>query len=166
MNEQSNSATGVSEPNAANSQSEDYRWIKCLGCAGNVGIPLDWKENTVECPHCGLSIQGRTRFLYRPAPDQAPAISSAPASAVASSQKVPSLDLANKSQTTMLWGIASIVLGWTIVVPVLTLCLYCDTSTIAEKERLQVPGKATFGLVLALLFGVVQGFAAIAHLAK
>jgi hypothetical protein len=58
----------------------------------------------------------------------------------------------------MLLGLSCIVLGWTMIVPFITLVIYLECSEEAGKEKIVTPGKAKFGLVLAVLFGVVQGF--------
>ncbi len=175
---------------ARTSPSEDYWWIECVGCGGDVGTPLDWKETSVECPECGYSVQINRRVLYRPPVRSAPAQSPEPTrkdhpdrvhvplpvrtapdvpattTTVASAiQKTQSVELGRQAERTLIWGIASIVLGWTFIVPICCFCSYSETSEVAKKERVPVPGKATTGLILSLLFGVVQGIGVIRHLA-
>ncbi len=58
-----NTTTG---PTIQISSPEEYRWFKCQGCGGDVGIPSDWKGSTVECPECGLSVRMHGQVLYRP----------------------------------------------------------------------------------------------------
>jgi hypothetical protein len=43
---------------------DERRWISCSGCSGEVGFPLDWKEETVRCPKCGTDL-----LISRPHPD-------------------------------------------------------------------------------------------------
>lgn len=75
---------------------EDHHWIRCGGCSGEVGIPLDWSENSVECPECGSAIQVTGRVLYRPA-----ALPERPASSrVPASRKAPSVELGRKAEQT------------------------------------------------------------------
>jgi len=156
---------------------KDYRWIKCAGCGGEVGVPPDWKENTVQCPHCGSVHYVGSSVLYRPpTPVQQPEVhrrpvsdSSIPSPAPAS-QPVPkttgSLELAGEAQTTLILGVLSVVLGWTFIFPILGVWAYLGTSYIANEEHVPVPGKATAGLILSLLFGIAQGITVIAHFAK
>ena len=127
---------------------------------------MDWKESTAECPQCGFSIPVNGRLQYR-SPEPTPADLATPVEVVTpSGEKAPSLELARQAHNVMLWVIASIVLGWTIIVPLATLFAYLHISDIAKKEQVSIPSKATVGLILAILFGCVQGAATIAHLAK
>ena len=73
-----------------------------------------------------------------------------------------SVALLRSADTAFNWGIASIVLGWTIIVPFIGFFQYIDVSKAAKKENTLVPGKATIGLALSLLFGVTQVAAVIA----
>ena len=49
------------------------RWIKCPQCRGEVGLPLEWAESTVECPKCAttLSTEPRPEVKWRPSEDTA-----------------------------------------------------------------------------------------------
>src|SRR5260370_41940449 len=60
--------TAVQEgmPSVPASQGEAYRWIKCEGCDGRIGIPADWNENTVICPKCESVVPVNGRVLYLP----------------------------------------------------------------------------------------------------
>jgi hypothetical protein len=51
--------------------SEDYRWIDCQGCDGEVGVPPDWNEHILNCPSCGASVQVKRTLLYRQKATQA-----------------------------------------------------------------------------------------------
>ena len=128
---------------------EDYRWTRCNGCQGEIGIPADWARPTVACPRCGQTVQASGTILYRatlgPSPPPIPSV------------KHPSLELVRKSDTTLFWGIASILLGWTILVPLIATCVYMETSDVAKKENVSVPVKATSGFILAIQFGITQG---------
>ena len=77
--------------------------------------------------------------------------------------KSPSLELGRESDSTLIWGILSVVLGWTVLVPGYAILCYVYASHLAEKERVPVPRKAIVGLILALLFGAMQTIALIAH---
>src|SRR5450755_1656501 len=126
---------------------EEYLWIKCGGCDGEVGVPSDRDDAGVECPSCGLAVQVHGRVLYRPpaSPAQGVAPTAEPPICTQlpiSLLKSPSLQLGRKSDAAMIWGIMSVVLGWTAIVPIFGLAYYCDASTMAEKEGMPVPRKA------------------------
>jgi DNA-directed RNA polymerase subunit RPC12/RpoP len=164
MSDDTNITTEAFVPIAHTSSSDEYRWIKCRGCGGKVGVPLDWKENSVECPECGATVLVNDRVLYRPPDDPVPTPNPAPATVAApSANKSPSMEIVHKAETTLLWGIASIVFGWTFLVPFNCWGWYHDTAETAKTERVPVPGKATIGLVLALLFGGVQTICMVPH---
>lgn len=154
--------TANGSPSAPKVQAEDYQWIKCKGCGGEVGIPQEWSENRVECPQCEVAIQVKGRVLYRPCNGQS--VNNSTTSTVVAQARTPSLDLIRKSDKVMICGILSIVLGWTVLVPLFGICEYGDVSKMAKKEQVLIPGKAIAGLVLALLFGVVQALPLIVHL--
>jgi hypothetical protein len=72
-------------PSVPNDRCEAFRWIRCEGCRGEVGIPSDWNESTVDCPECGMAVQVLGRVLYRTVqpvahsvPQQAPPPTPAP----------------------------------------------------------------------------------------
>src|SRR4051794_41063871 len=75
---------------------EGYLWLKCKGCSGEVGIPTDLNEPTVECPQCGQSVQVRGRVLYRPA-SQGELTTHGPTNSVAPTSSSPSLILKTPS---------------------------------------------------------------------
>jgi hypothetical protein len=180
------------DPPAKNEK--EYRWVKCTGCGGEVGIPSDRTDGTVKCPQCKATVAIYDEgLIYRPpalAPAQvqtapltrdeynglvkAASQSSAPASpppsaprlTVSTPQQSASLELSRAADKAMIWGILSIILGWTIIVPIICLCIYAATCEQARKEHTPTPTRATVGLILALLFGIVQGLTMIAHLAK
>ena len=145
-------------------QGEDCRWIRCRGCGGEVGIPSSWTDSNVACPQCGQVVQAKGGILYRPAVQTVPPPQRR--QALAPTAKGPSLELLQACDKVMVCGILSVVLGWTIIVPLLGICGYSVISEQAKKEQVLVPGKATLGLVLSLLFGAVQGLALIAHFCK
>jgi hypothetical protein len=120
----------------------------------------------VECPRCGACVQVNGRVLYRPRTDPTPAPSPAPLTIAATTVKAPSLELRGKAETTLIWGLTSIVLGWTAIVPLMGFAYYSDTASMATNERVPVPGKATGGLALSLLFGGVQVLTLIANMMK
>jgi DNA-directed RNA polymerase subunit RPC12/RpoP len=43
-----------------------YRWILCKGCDGEVGIPSDYIENSLECPNCQAKVIVAGMVLFRP----------------------------------------------------------------------------------------------------
>jgi hypothetical protein len=144
MNTNTHISNGTGKP------AESYVWLTCRGCDGDVGIPSSVQSGSVECPGCGSELKINGRVLYQP-----------PKRAVAANEiqaTVPSLDLVRKADRIMLLGLSCIVLGWTMIVPFITLVIYLECSEEAGKEKIVTPGKAKFGLVLAVLFGVVQGF--------
>ncbi|SRR6266478_1557563 len=147
---------------------KDYSWIKCAGCGGEIGIPSDWKASTVEGPKCGASVQVDRSILYRPpAQVQAPASTpSSPLQPTSSPQRTGSIELGRSADKTMIWGIVCILLGWTIIVPILCLVVYSYTADQARKEQVLIPTRANVGLILALLFGIGQGIALLPYLFK
>lgn len=68
----------------------------------------------------------------------------------------PSVALLRMADAALIWGCLSIVLGWTVFVPAIGVDRYSDAAKQAKKEDVPVPAKATVGLLLALLFGIVQ----------
>lgn len=152
MSAENGITTGLSE------KASTVCWISCHGCKGEVGIPEDWNQNSVECPSCGERVIVSGQILYRP-----PSVK--PVGPVVDSAQLavttPSLELQRKADLTLTWGVVSIVLGWTIIVPLIALCVYLETSDLAKKEQVPTPGKSMTGLILALLFGIVQGLAVI-----
>lgn len=161
MSEETN-VTSLYQPK----EQESHRWVKCRGCGGEIGIPTDWKDDTVECPECREQVRVNGKVLYRPAEEtQAPQTPLVQVIAP-SIKKTPSLKLEKAADSALTWGIVCIVLGWTIIIPLLSLYQYCEVSSKADKEQLRVPTKARVGLILTLLFGICQGFAVIAHCCK
>lgn len=147
---------------------KDYHWIKCGGCGGEIGIPPDWKGSTAECPKCGASVQVNVGILYRPpAQIQSPASTfSPPLHPTSPSQRNGSIELGRLADKTMIWGIVCILLGWTMIVPVICLVVYSWTADQARKEQVLIPTRANIGLILALLFGIGQGIAVLPYLFK
>jgi DNA-directed RNA polymerase subunit RPC12/RpoP len=167
MNEETN-RTDVASLGVQRIAPDDYLWIKCKGCGGEVGFPANWDDPGVECPSCGLTIPVHGRILYRPVVSGLPSLAPTPqlpTTTVFPSpiQRGPSLELAGMADWTLTWGILSIVLGWTVLVPLLGLIHYLGALHLAEKEKIQVPRKALVGNILSLLFGTVQTIALIAH---
>jgi hypothetical protein len=150
---------------------DDYIWIKCRGCRGEIGVPSDWNDPGAECPSCGLIIQVHGRMLYRPPASgqvtNAP-IAQPPNTNVGSIpiQSRPSLGLGQTSDGALLWGILSVVLGWTVIVPLIGFCYYWNVTEAAQSESVPVPRKAFVGVILSLLFGAAQTIAMIAHLSQ
>jgi hypothetical protein len=148
---------------------EDYRWIKCKRCKGELGIPSDWPQDTVECPQCGTAVQVwihvHGKVLYRPAQGEASQTQSE-ATTTAPGPRSPSTELSHQAEIVLMWGILSVALGWTFMVPLTGLRVYNEAFAMARKERVPVPWKATLGLGLALLFGAAQGLAIIFYFCK
>src|SRR5262245_41237419 len=99
----------------------DCRWLPCRGCGGEVGVPLDWAEDNVACPECGPRVQIRSEIQYR-----------APSEKDDSQKQVPEREA--KVSNTFLnedsslgFGLASIVLGWTLIVPFLGFLAFINT---------------------------------------
>ena len=166
MNQEASVSNGA--PSASTDHCEDYQWIRCKGCKGEVGIPSDWPADTVECPQCGMAVQLwihlHGKVLYRPAQGDAPQVQSEE-TATAPAFSSPSADLCHQAELVLMWGILSVVLGWTFIVPLTGLRVYNEAFATARKERVPVPWKATLGLGLALLFGAAQSLAALAVIA-
>jgi len=156
------------ETGACSAPTTEIEWIKCRGCKGEIGVPSALRERQIECPGCGLVHKLSETILFRP---PAPAVTApAPPPLAPTRQPEPqnqpamaSVALLRNADVTLNWGIASIVLGWTILVPLIGFIYYSAVADEAKKENTLVPGKATIGLVLSLLFGVAQGAAMIAH---
>jgi hypothetical protein len=145
--------------------SADYWWISCQGCDGEVGVPSDWDEDVLNCPSCGANVQVKGRVLYRPkAVGVTREIQLAQPAAVPALSKLTNLELARASEAALVCGILSIVLGWTFITPIIGVCKYCEALHMAKEDAVPTPAKATVGLVLSLLFGIVQGLAVIHRL--
>jgi hypothetical protein len=99
------------------------------------------------------------KVLYRPAQGD-PVPVRKPASPTAS------LELNRQADWVLIFGVLSVVLGWTVLVPFFGLCCYLWAYDTAKSERVLVPSKATIGLLLSLLFGAGQGLAMILHFWK
>ena len=162
----------IAEPEAAKETASDIEWITCRGCKGEIGVPFAMRERLIECPGCGMPHKLSETILFRPATPAAAAPEMTALEAVAWARaQIPvvgnqpakaSVALLRSADTAFNWGIASIVLGWSIIVPFIGFFQYIDVSNAAKKENTVVPGKATIGLALSLLFGVAQGVAIIA----
>jgi hypothetical protein len=76
------------------------------------------------------------------------------------------LDLIRNADRVFIGGIFCIVLGWTGLVPLYTWCEFSEASKLAKKEGVEVPGKATWGLILSLPFGIVQVLALVAKFSR
>jgi uncharacterized paraquat-inducible protein A len=50
--------------------SAHYRWVKCIGCAGEIGVPHTWEGDSADCPQCGTQVRVNGSLQYRP-PGQA-----------------------------------------------------------------------------------------------
>jgi hypothetical protein len=157
----------MAEPVAAKETARNIEWITCRACKGEIGVPTALREKLIACPGCGLGIRLSDSILFRPTATLAPAPApnpSAPQSAVHRQPAKASVELLRYADVVLNWGIASIVLGWTILAPLLGLFYYLYVAEEAKKENTLVPGKATVGLALSLLFGVGQVAAMIAKL--
>jgi DNA-directed RNA polymerase subunit RPC12/RpoP len=183
MSQETEIIASVSEANRI------YRWIVCKGCDGEVGIPSDYSENSVECPNCQAKALVAGKVLFRapakakPGPNPISAFlesdewvppvqpvvpAPAPVAAKPSPTRptAPSLDLQRKADGVLIAGFLCIVFGWTAIVPLLTVFGFLSASEDAKKEKVLIPGNATVGLVLAILFGGVQTLAIISQVSK
>jgi hypothetical protein len=70
--------------------------------------------------------------------------------------KGPSVELIGEADHVLIWGIVCVLLGWTVIVPLITLDRYSSASKLAKEEGVPTPTKATIGLIIALLFGIAQ----------
>jgi hypothetical protein len=121
--------TNTASSGAHRTASEDYLWISCRGCGGEVGVPSNWDDPGVACPSCGLTVQVHGRVLYRPPVSGSPMTPSArqpPTTTVLPRppQPGPGLELCGAADWAMAWGILSVLLGWTVMVPLLGLNYY------------------------------------------
>lgn len=70
----------------------------------------------------------------------------------------------------MIFGILCIFFGWTILIPLFGLADFfasdAGVSALAKKEGVSVPTRATFGLILTLVFGGMQSLGVIIALCK
>lgn len=162
MSDETNVTTALPQPESQ----ESHRWVKCKGCGGEIGIPANWEDETVECPECREQVRVHGKVLYRKPADQKapePAFVQVVAPSI---KKTPSLELEKEADSALTFGILSIFLGWTFIVPFIGLCQYLGASSMADKEKVRVPTKATTGLILSIVFGACQGLAVISHLCK
>jgi hypothetical protein len=148
---------------------DDHLWMKCRGCGGEVGVPSNWGNPAVQCPSCKLTMQVQGEVLFRPPTHGIANFAAAPQSATLTNSQhsllqSPSLELGRESDWAMVWGILSVVLGWTVLVPLFGLVGYGEASTLARKEGVPIPRRAIVGLILSLLFGTVQTIALVARL--
>lgn len=130
--------------------SEEYLWIKCRGCGGEVGVPSDWDEPGVQCPDCELTVQVHGRVLYRPPASGRPTTLSArqpPITTVLPNAPLPnlSLELSGAADWAMAWGILSVLLGWTVIVPLLGINYYVR-SVLGERARPSCSAEGSSGL--------------------
>jgi hypothetical protein len=119
---------------------EDVRWIKCRGCKGEVGIPSDWSEQLVECPQCGLQLRVHGKVLYRPSvegpsPARAHFLENAEKPRSRPRQRVPSLELGRTADHTLILGIVSILLGWTVIIPLIGWLVYLEAAQLAKRNK-------------------------------
>jgi hypothetical protein len=44
------------------------RWLTCVGCSGEVGLPPRWKQSTIRCPKCGaiIPVDHESELRWRP----------------------------------------------------------------------------------------------------
>jgi len=160
--------TDVNSLGVQRTASEDYVWIKCRGCGGEVGVPSNWDNPAVQCPSCKATTQVQGGVLFRPPSPGGVIFAPSPQSATLTNPqyallKSPSLELGRQSDWTMIWGILSIVLGWTMLVPLFGFMGYGEVSKLAGRETIPIPRRAIVGLILSLLFGIVQTIALIAR---
>jgi hypothetical protein len=150
------------EPSERNPSAE-YRWIRCVGCEGEIGIPATWESDTADCPQCGTQVRVNGRLQYRPPSRPTPLpVATPPATIALRAPKAPSVELQRKADGAMIFGIVCIFFGWTVLVPICSLCYFCDNvSSLARKEGVPVPVRATIGLILTLTFGAMQTLAII-----
>jgi ribosomal protein S27E len=168
MSHETNSAD-VASLGAKRTASDAYLWIKCRGCGGEIGVPSHWDNPAVQCPSCKATMQVQGGVLFRPPTPGSVNFAPAPQSTTQNPfaiplPKSPSLELVRESDGAMFWGILSVVLGWTVFVPVCGLAYFAGASTTAQKEGIPIPRRAIVGLILSLLFGTVQTIALIARL--
>jgi hypothetical protein len=147
-----------------------HSWYYCPACRGQVGVASTYREDSVLCPGCGANLHLNQPVLYRPplARECASTLDTLQAEPKPKvyDLRTPSIGLMRMAENTLAWGIASVVLGWTLIVPLLGLFLYIETRGQATKEQVELPSKASWGLACSLLFGVVQTLAMISYLNK
>jgi hypothetical protein len=152
------------EPTASNPPAE-YRWVKCIGCEGEIGVPATWEGDTADCPQCGTQVRVDGRLHYRPPSRPTPLPTAKPPASIAlPAPKVPSVDLQREADRAMILGILCVFFGWTVLVSLFSLCYYSDVSSLAKKEGIPVPLRATIGLIFTLVFGGMQTLALIVKL--
>lgn len=78
----------------------------------------------------------------------------------------PSVELRQRAETAFGWGIATVVLGWTGIVTVVSFLLAMKCYEVQKKEGAYLPWQARVGMILTLVFGVWEGFLLIRNLSQ
>lgn len=139
----------------------NYRWVACQDCDGEIGIPADLTEGVVTCPECSATIKLHGTILYRK--KKSPNTTATPTTQKA---KVPSATLETSAERTLACGIASIVLGWTVIVPAVGGLFFLGSINQSASEKVAVPTKAWIGFGLIATFGFFQTITVLAHAFK
>jgi hypothetical protein len=160
----SQTVAGITEK-AGSERPDSHLWVRCRGCKGEVGVPQDWQDATVECPSCREVLQVRGKILYRPPVEAKPA-AAPPQMAPARPSAEDLATINRKAEVSLVWGLLSIFLGWTFFVPLLGFCYYCDTFSLANKAKVPVPGKGFAGMLLSLLMGGLHLAVLIARMSR
>ena len=133
-------------------------WRLCPDCGGQIGATTAYLGQNVCCPGCGskvfLEADLKPGILFRP-----PARPSVTPAGYESSLK-----LRKAADTCLGWGLASIALGWTVFIPLVSLFVFLNTCDIAKAEKTPVPTKAWWGLGLTLIFGAIEIINMIAYM--
>lgn len=160
----SHNLAGITE-NAGIEQTDSHLWVRCRGCQGEVGVPQDWQDDTVECPSCREVLQVRGKILYRPPAEAMPAVAP-PQTALTGPSAEDLATINRKAEVSLVWGLLSVFLGWTFFVPLLGFCYYCDAFSLANKAKVPVPGKGFAGMLLSLLMGGIHMTVLISRLSR
>lgn len=67
-----------------------------------------------------------------------------------------SVEHSHGADAVLLWGVASVLLGWTFFVPIAGLVCFVGLRSQCQKDHVPTPGRALVGAILAILFGTAH----------
>jgi hypothetical protein len=139
---------------------DGHRWLKCIGCKGEVGLPHDWDEPSVSCPRCGEVIITNPKILYRPEERPAPPpVPPRPPLSLPLQPTAAGPSLIGKADVALAWGVACMFFGWTVIVPLISVCCLLNVNSAAKAQNAAYPTRAVIATILTVTFGFIQAFA-------
>ena len=155
---------------------DDKRWVLCPGCSGEIGLPLDWRAATVECPNCGAVANVRvsenglewcprsSTQVTEPVSTQSSAVPSKSPSlpvsgVVGASSGSQSSDAGHQKNVCAMiglsLGIAAVFLAFIGIIPILAIVFSGIGLTKAQECEGNGSVQAWIGLILGILFTIV-----------